>query len=43
VGAVEGHVLDDDVSLTDEVVLLELGRPEVDLDGAQIALRPSRP
>ena len=28
-------MLGDEVSLTDEVVLLELGGPEVDLDGAQ--------
>jgi hypothetical protein len=34
-GAVQRHVLDDEVSLTDEVVLFELGRPEVDLDSAQ--------
>jgi hypothetical protein len=35
VGAVQNHVLDDEVYLADQVVLLELGRPEVDLDGAQ--------
>lgn len=31
----QGHVLDDQASLTDQMVLLELGRPEVNLDGAQ--------
>ena len=35
VGAGQRHVLDDEASRTDEVVLFELGRPEVDLDGAQ--------
>jgi hypothetical protein len=34
-GAVQRHVPDDEGSLTDEVVLLQLGRSEVDLDGAQ--------
>src|SRR6478609_2772584 len=33
--AVQGHVLDDEISLTDEVVLHELCRPEVDLNGTQ--------
>ena len=33
--AVQRHVLDDEVTLTDEVVLLEPGRPEVDLNGTQ--------
>ena len=33
------HVLDHEVCLTDEVVLLELGRPEIDLDGAQNQLQ----
>ncbi len=33
--AVQRHVLDDEVYLTDDVVLLELGRAEVDLYGSQ--------
>ena len=40
VGAVQRHVLDDEVALADEVVLLEAGRPEVDLDGAQDRPQP---
>jgi hypothetical protein len=32
-------VLDNEVSLNDEVVLLELGWPEVDLDSAQDRLQ----
>ena len=32
---VQREVLRDKVAFADEVVLLELGRPEVDLDGAQ--------
>jgi hypothetical protein len=39
VGAVQRHVLGDELSLTDEVVLLEHGRAEVDLDGAQNRLQ----
>ena len=34
-GAVQSHVLGDQVSLPDEVMLLERGRPEVALDTAQ--------
>jgi hypothetical protein len=37
--AVQRHMLDDEVSLADEVVLFEFGRPEVDFDGAQDRLQ----